>query len=198
MLKIWDSGSQAFRDPTFVRRYDAETGAWVDCQCGQVYKDGSWETVWPTKPQKLVLYDAGTEYVNFTTFYTTYMGGSGGVKKETDKITLTGTTNVHSGVCTDEPISLMPYSKACANVQISSAANDAYDVIDITVHTKKISGSVPTTAGYLGDVLADNDTREKGKIITIEADISKLTVDAYITIRHYYIATGYIYQIWLE
>lgn len=200
MIQIWDSNQQVFRDPQFIRRYDAQAGAWVDCQEGKVFKDGSWETVWPAKPKKFMLYDTGKEYeAGFTTWYNLNLSSSA-VEKAADKIILRSNNalGAQCGVCTNQLVDLAPYDKMCAVVQINSPVNDAYDSLDVSAISKKLSGSTSTTGPWIGESYAGASTREKGKIITLEADISGLTVSAYIIIYQYYVASAYIYQIWLE
>ncbi len=141
----WDAASGAYVDVENVKKYDTETGAWVDCQSGMAQKEGVWEEVWPVN-KRIYLFNNGDHCTGVTGGWKLRNVGSKVAASITDMINIRmldyaiAQMNEHSVyVSTGQEVSLAGFSEICAHIINYSGATSGSPRAELFVGEKRQS-----------------------------------------------------------
>lgn len=148
------------------------------------------EPNWP-KPdvRKYILYDAGDECTDITGGWAVVGDNTQIATKNADSLYIScNNQNKANGFVTTNSIDFTPYSKLKATVNITSKYSDPYGNISAYASNVPWNGNSATGSAATSTTVGT---------ITIEVDISNISASYPIAV-HQYVATGYIYKVWLE
>ncbi len=203
MIQLYDSGLQAYRDAENVRRFDADSGAYVDVESGRAQENGVWKEVWPVKPENPYLYNRGDECTAVTggwdANYCSYEGYVRNNRSQLDKrpdsfygYLATYWTILYRG--TTNKVSIKNYNRLCIKLSYVAGTNCQWRLYIHNVQDALGSSNIAIITG--------NSTISEA---TFEMDISGIEqTEVYIFVAAIAAsasgggATLMVHEIWLE
>ena len=204
-MRRWDAETGAYVDVQSVWRRN-ENGLMVDAQSVRVWDGNTWREVWP---KRLYLYKEGDKCENVTGSWTDFRTRNNtengvvfpmAVFAET-YIQFSGTDNVYGwgskATFTNRKIAIGKYMKLCMEVEAECINTETATVIGLA--SQNITWGIGDNPE--GDIIKKGDA-DLVKHLThyiIEVDISSLVMQAYVYVKGYgHANTVKIKNIWLE